>query len=208
MKIARAIFSIITSNIKNAEGEGQVVLAGGVSYNFVLENIPYTMDGTSIAIVMDINLDVDEGSIKVNNTSFEKDTVSRFSLTDESESAIVFNDSRRIRWRRRVFCEDNKEVVIKERIVGMAEATDDGFTFTRRVYITVHISATDRCRRLVWDPAAEIPSDEIEAPPEATDTAVITSSGSSNNNGNTANGSEKLLFTISSLLIVLLYLLF
>jgi len=153
LRLARFAFSILTANVRNGIGSGAVINAGDVSFNLLIENIPYTNDNTRIAIALDIDLDVDDGSIVANGSGFERDDMAP-AFSDVSETAIRFSDQTRFRFRNRTFCEDNKAVLIRVRYVTVSGETPSGtFTIRKRLFITFHTDAATRCKRIMLDPS-------------------------------------------------------
>jgi len=156
LRLARAILTLIVSNVKSGFGDEQVILPGGFAFNLVLEDVPFTRDGTSFAVAFDFHLDkVDDTTIVRNKTGELERPDSPPDVSDSSESAVSFPDERRFRWRRRVYCDNNKDLVVRERMVTVVETPDGNFQFVRRVFITVHKDG-DRCKRFFWDPTSDL----------------------------------------------------
>jgi hypothetical protein len=131
-RLSRIIISAIVTNIKNAANDSQVTVAGGMSFNIQLDNFPYRSNDTSAVLEFDIDTDSDEGSLE-ESSNVERDDEGGLNLADESEGSIKYNDTRRIRWKRRVYCDGNKEVIIKTRLVrSMTENPDGGFTVRKK----------------------------------------------------------------------------
>jgi len=191
-RIARAILTFVATNIKNSVGDGEVSLPGGLTFTLLLENIPYRKNGSSIAVEVDFDSDDDAGVLVANTSSIETDSTDDTSgdsvkLEDNTEGQVQFNDTRRIRWKRRVFCEGNKTVIVKMRyFTAVGESADSGFTVRKKLVVTFHIPAGGRCSKLLWDPATDIETVDDTT----TDTTATTASATgSATTATTASGS-------------------
>jgi len=186
-RISRAIFSFAVSNIRNGIDDPDVTIPGGSSWNIILENIPYVANNSSVAIEFDLDLDSDEGTLIDSVANVERDDRDGVALVDNSEGSVDFTDKRRIRWKRKVFCDGTKEVTVRVRLVRiLTENPDSGFTIRKRIIVTFHISRAERCYRLTWDPTTDLaPEDDVIS---GTDTSSSTG-GSTNTNtgGSTTN---------------------
>jgi len=191
-RLSRIVISHIVTNILNGFGDGQVTVPGGVSFNFQLENIPYVNNGTTIAIEFDVDTDVNEGTLVPNATNILQDpTSSTLNLQNPTEDHIEYgsNDTRRIRWKRAVYCDNGKIVVVRSRFVLFTgETPDGGFVVRKKLYVTFYIPG-DRCLKVFWDP-----TNDMETPPDnfvpPTGTSTGSNSGSSSGTGSsTGTGS-------------------
>jgi hypothetical protein len=160
LRLARLAFSILTSNVRNGVGSGTVINAGDVSFNLLIENIPYSNDDSRIAIALDIDLETDDGSIVANGSGFERDDMAP-AFSDVSETAIRFSDQTRFRFRNRTFCEENKAILIRVRYITVSgETPSGGFTVRKRLFITFHSESALRCKRIMLDPSFDTTNSE------------------------------------------------
>jgi len=185
-RLARAILTFVATNVKNAISDGEVTLPGGVSFKLLLDNIPFRHEnGTSIAVHINFDSNDNEGELVSNSTttveSDPEDAADGYTLEDNTEGQVQFNnnDTRRIRWKRRVFCDGNKTLIVRMRFIKSVNETpsDGGFTVRNHLIVTFHIDG-GRCPRLLWDPATDIetPEDNIVESTTTTTTATTTSS--------------------------------
>jgi len=173
------------------------------------DNIPYTRDDTHIAFAFDILSDVDL-NIDRNTVPYEDDP-NVPTYQDNGETSISFNDSRRIRFRRIVFCEGGNTLIIKERIF---KFTLNGITI-RRVFIS-YIFTKRRCAKLLFDPALENAPPDVVVPFPSQSQSLGSSDhgsdshqhGSSNVGPSNNKGSNSASFVCFSALLVILSLLF
>jgi len=180
LRLIRLILTFVLSNVRNSAGLGQVNIPGGINFNAVFDNIPFTRDGTHFAFAYDIDSDVDVTvNRKLAQTENDADVPK---YPDDAETVLDFsgvNDTRRVRFRRIVFCENGNTLIIRERVVVIQ---DNGVTF-RRVYITYFFS-NQRCARLFFDPALDnAPPDQPIAavPPQTSQQGGPSSAGGSGN---------------------------
>jgi len=203
LRLFRVVLSFIFSNVRNAFDLGQVTIPGGVNFNAIFDNIPFTRDNTHIAFAFDIESDVDLDLVR-KTTAIEVDS-SVPSYQDNGEASVEFNDTRRVRFRRIVFCDGGNTLIIRERIVKLQE---NGITI-RRVFITYFYS-NRRCTKLLFDPALDnAPPDTVIAPipPES---SINSQQQGSSNGGNPSNGQSgsASFVCFSALLLVFISLLF
>jgi len=186
-RLSRVILTFIATNIKNGIGDGEVTIPGGVSFNINLENIAYVANDTSIALEFDVDLDYDEGVLENNATKVERDS-DGLQLSDDTEGRVTLdvNETRRIRWKRRVFCDGNKEVVVRARFVKIIIETPAGFVVRKKLFITFHIGRSARCHRLLWDPSTDIaPEDDAFVGPTGTTGTTGGTTGTTGTTGST-----------------------
>jgi len=173
-RISRVVFSFLSTNIKNGFDEPEITVPGGVNWNLLVENAPFIANDSSFALEFDVDLDADEGTLTETDTGAERDITDGLTLgTDDTEGSVRFTDKRRIRWKRRVFCDNNKTITVRVRFVKiLTETPDGGFTIRKRLIITFHISRNSRCNRITWDPTTDVE-------PEDDDIAISAGTGSS-----------------------------
>jgi len=161
-RLSRVIISVIITNIRNAANDSQVTVPGGVSFNIQLENFPFRANDTTPVLEFNVDSDVDEGTLSPNTTTPTETDDNQLQLDDNTEGRVDFNDTRKIRWKRRVFCDNNKEVVVRTRFVKVTtETPDGGLVVRKKLIVTFHISRSVRCSKLFWDP-----TNDIETPPD------------------------------------------
>jgi len=143
----------------------------------ILDALPYTKDGTHFAFAFDIISDPNDViSYNESTTPFEQDpSLPNFSDNSEGEIAFGVNDSRRIRFRKIVFCENGVSLIIKVRVITVTENS----IVIRRVYITYYFNNIARCDRIILDPSAENPNPPVNPP---------VNSGSTGGNGGSTGG--------------------
>jgi len=179
-KLARAILTFVATNIKNQVFDPEVTVPGGVSFNLLLDNIPFRFNDTSFFLEIIYDTDDEDGALVPNTTNVDQDQVDQSSgqsvqLQDNTEGQVQFNDTRKVRWKRVVYCDGNKTVVVRSRFVkAVGETPDGGYLVRRRLFITFHIAIGVRCSRLLWDPATDI---ETPADTSATSTTGSSSTG-------------------------------
>jgi len=146
-----------------------------------MDNFPYRWNDTSAAIEFDVDTDDMDGVLVPNTTNVDTDTVDTasgdgFTLEDNTEGQVQFNDTtKKLRWKRIVFCDGNKTVTIRSRFfVAINETPDDGFVVRRKLFVTFHIAVGVRCPKLIWDP-----SSDQETSADLVDTSTTTGTGSS-----------------------------
>jgi hypothetical protein len=189
-RLSRAIFTFIATNIKNGLQDGEVTIPGSASFNIILENIVYKANDTSIALEFDVDLDFDEGVLENNASTVDKDS-DGIQLEDNTEGRVNINETRKIRWKRRVFCDGNKEVVVRARFVKTTvETPQGGFLVRKKLFVTFHISRSVRCHRLIWDPSTDIaPEDDtFTGPTGGTTSTTGTTGGTTSTTGGTTTG--------------------
>jgi len=167
-----------------------VTRAGQVSFNVHIENPPWRAGNSSFALEFDLDSDKDDGTLERNTTTREVDTTPEsVRYADESEDRVTFDGTRRIRWRRRVFCktEDDRdiEVTVRSRIVASTETAEAGFSFRKKLIVTFHHD-TDRCHRLFWDPSGDIGSDDVILPSETVSGSATSGATSGASSGATS----------------------
>jgi len=201
-RLSRILISHIVTNIFNGFGDAEVTVPGGVSYNFQLDNVPYTGNDTSFALELDIDTDVMEGFYVPNATDVYTDSNGGLSLQNSSEDHIEFNDTRRLRWKKIVYCDGGKEVVVRVRYVVSTEVPDDGFIVRKKLYVTFHISRSERCYKIFWDPTndMETPTDVYNYP---TGGNTGTTGGNTGQVDTDTNNIEKLVFSFFLLVAML-----
>jgi len=204
-RLSRVVISVVATNIQNGFGDGEVTIPGGVSYNFQIENVPYIANDTSVAIAFDVDTDTVEGTLVPNATNVEFDPNGGLQLEDPSEDHIEYsgNDTRRVRWKRRVYCDSGKEVVVRSRfVVFTGETPDDGFVVRKRLYVTFHISTSDRCSKVFWDPTNDVstPPDNYVGPT----TGPTSGTGTNNVDTDHSNDVSKLMAALLISIIALL----
>jgi len=153
LRLSRLVIDAIVSNIRTAAGLTQVHIPGGITFNHILDAIPYTKDGTHFVFAFDIISDPNDViSYNESPTPFEQDP-SLPNFSDNSEGAITFgaNDTRRIRFRKIVFCENGVSLIIKVRVITVTENS----VVIRRVYVTYYFNNIARCDRIILDPSGE-----------------------------------------------------
>jgi len=189
-RLGRLVVTFVATNIKNQIDDGEVSIPGGVSFNLLIDNIPYRFNDTSVALEIEVDTDDDSGELVPNTTSIDTDAMDTsmgdtFSLQDNTEGQVQYgNDTRRIRWKRRVFCDGNKTVVIRSRFVkSVNETPDGGFIVRKRLFITFHIASGDRCSRFLWDPATDIETPVDSSPAAPTDTTATGTATTSSETG-------------------------
>jgi len=187
-RLSRIIVSIVITNIQNANNDSQITVPGAASFNVQLDNFPYRSNDTSAAIEFDVDVDVDEGTLNTNMSGLVDDSSDQLTLQDNTEGNVDFNDTRKIRWKRHVFCDGNKDVVLKSRFFkSTTETPDGGFLVRKKLIITFHISRSQRCNQLFWDP-----TNDVSTPPdqyiEPTPTATTMTSGNPNPTTTTMTG--------------------
>jgi len=192
-RISRVVFSFLSTNIKNGVDEPEVTVPGGVNWNLLVENAPFIANDSSFALEFDVDLDADEGTLTDTDTGAERDITDGLALgTDDSEGSIRFTDKRRIRWKRRVFCENDRTVTVRVRFVRVVtETPDGGFTVRKRLIVTFHISRSARCQRITWDPTTDVE-------PEDDDIVISTGTGSSSTGTDTTVTSTTTSTTVTS----------
>jgi len=159
-RLSRIIVSIIVTNVRNAINDSQITVPGGASFNIQLENFPFRSNDTTPVLEFDVDTDIDEGNLTKNMTGEMDDN--QVQLQDDTEGRIDFDETRKIRWKRRVFCDGNKEVVVRIRFVkNTTETPDGGFLVRKKLIVTFHINSTTRCSKLFWDP-----TNDVETPPD------------------------------------------
>jgi len=201
-RLARLVLTFVATNVKNQIGDGEVSIPGGVSFNLLIDNIPYRFNDTSAVLEIEVDTDDDAGDLVPNTTNVDTDTTDTsngdtYSLQDDTEGQVQYgNDTRRIRWKRRVFCDGNKTVVIRARFVkSVNETPDGGFLVRKRLFITFHIEPGNRCSTLLWDPATDI---ETPADTSSTTSTTDTTATSSGTTSSTSSGTGTSSSTSSS----------
>jgi hypothetical protein len=194
LRLARMVVTFITTNIRNGIGSGQVTRPGDLSFNIVLENIPWTSDNTVMALVIDHDVDIDDATTTItNDTGFEVDPMAP-PYADVSEQAIQFSDITRFRFRKRVYCDGTKTIVVRVRYIKVVgETPSRGLVVRKRLFVTFHSDLNGRCRRIFFDPSMDntVNSDPNYTP--STDTSGSTASGSGSSasgSGSSASGSN------------------
>jgi len=191
-RISRVILSSIATNIRNGIKDGQITVPGGVSFNLVIDNFPYKANDTSVSFEFDVDNDKDEGNL-VENVAGETDSEGGLNLADNTEGRLEFgvNDTRRIRWRRQVYCDGNKLVIIRVRFVKTSESVDGGFVVRKKLFVTFHIDRSSRCSKLLWDPTNDIETPEepfVAGPTGGTESTSGTATSGSATSGSTTTG--------------------
>jgi len=186
LRLARLCVAWVTTNIRNGLGSGEVVSAGDVSLNIILDNIPFTRDDTVMALVIDHDLDVDNfDNITSNSSGFEVDPdPSSPPAADPSETAMTFSDITRFKMRSRVYCDGNKSIVIRVRYIKVVGETPSyGLAVRRRLFITFHTDFSGRCKRIFFDPTMDATNNEDSGFTPSTSTSSGTGSGTSSSSG-------------------------
>jgi len=113
-------------------------------------------------------------------------------LKDESEGKLTYDARTRIRWKRRVYCDGTKEVVVRARLVTGVVDDSVGYTVRKRLFITFRISRTIRCLKLLWDPSTdfETPEDIIVDPSTSSPTTGTGSSSPSTETSSPSTGTS------------------
>jgi len=183
-RLSRLILTLRATNVRNGI-YGQVIIPSGFGYSVLIEHPPYTDSNSSFAIEYDVESDKDEGVLERNTTDVEVDSDdSALKLSDETEDSLKFNGTRRLRWRRKVYCKDvngnDTEVTVRVRLVKTNETPGDAmFTVRKRVVVSFH-TEKERCARLLWDPTGDIgdSSDPTIGPTDATASTGASTTGS------------------------------
>jgi hypothetical protein len=204
-RISRIIFSSIATNIRNGINDGQITVPGGVSFNLVVDNFPYRANDSSVSMEFDVDSDADDGQL-VQNRQGERDPDGGLELQDNTEGQVSFNDTRKIRWKRQVFCDGNKQVIIRTRFVKSTTETPSGNFIVRwKLFVTFFISRSLRCSQLLWDPTNDVETNEEPiAQPTGTVTGPTTNPTVTTTTQKTETGSAFALFASLIMLIVAL----
>jgi len=194
-RLGRIIISHIAANIRNGFNDSEVTVPGGVSYNFQLDNILYRANDTSFALEFDVDMDFDDGTLNLNSSNIYTDAFGGLTLQDNSEGHVDFaeNDTRKLRWKRSVYCDGNKEVIVRVRYVrNTTETPDGGYAIRKKLYVTFHISTSERCSSVFWDPTndMETPFDVYTEPSGTGSTPTGNNPTGNNPTGSTPTGNN------------------
>jgi len=190
LRLARLVFNLVASNVRNGIGSGQVVGAGDVGFNLLLDNIPFTKDGTHIALVFDVDVDVEDGNFTRRlDKPLETDSLPDAPVVeDDSESSVDFADSTRIRIRNRAYCEGGKSLIIRMRYVKVTGENPTGFAIRKRLIITVHFDSSARCKRIFLDPSFDV-NNSNDPGPQSSQSGSGSGSGSASGSGSSSGAS-------------------
>jgi len=190
-RLSRISLSTIVTNVKNGIGDGEVTRPGGSSFNILLENIPFKAIDSSFVLEFDVDSDADTAVLEDNVAIVDKDS-DGLDLKDESEGKLTYDARTRIRWKRRVYCDGTKEVVVRARLVTGVVDDSVGYTVRKRLFITFRISRTIRCLKLLWDPSTdfETPEDIIVDPSTSSPTTGTGSSSPSTGTSSPSTGTS------------------
>jgi len=191
-KLARAVLTFVSTNIANQVNDAEITIPGGVSFHLLLDSIPYRFTDTSVFLEIIYDTDFDAGDLVTNTTDVDTSIVDQQSgaalnQQDNTEDQLQFNDTRRVRWKRQVFCDDGETIEIRSRWVkAVNETPDGGYLVRKRLYVTFHIAVGVRCSRIFWDPATDI---ETPADDNVTDTGSLSSTTTGTGTGTSSTSS-------------------